>query len=411
MLDALHSSGSTSTAGASALALDGGTPQRDKLLPYARQSIADAEIAAVVDALLSDWLTTGPRVAEFETAFARAVGAEHAVAVSSGTAALHVALAALELEPGDEVMVPTLTFAASANAALYVGAKPVFVDVDPHTLLIDPLDAARKLGPRTRALVAVDYAGQPCDYDVLANLCRTHELALVADACHALGGSYEGRKVGTLAPLNTFSLHPAKHVTTAEGGVVTTADAELARALRSLRNHGIDTDLAQRERAGAHRYDVARLGWNYRLTDLQCALGSAQLARLGTFLVQRRALAERYDAAFAASDLVTPLTRRAGAGHAWHLYVIQLELERLRVDRDTIFRALRAEGIGVQVHYRPVHLHSLYRERLGTQDGDCPVAEAAYARLLSLPLFPSMSADDQHDVLAALSKVLEAYRR
>jgi perosamine synthetase len=400
----------TTQAERAALALDGGTPVRAKLLPYARQSIGSAEVEAVVAALGSDWLTTGPRVGEFEQCFAAAVGARHAVAVSSGTAALHVAMAALELCEGDEVLVPALTFAASANAALYVGARPVFVDVDPGTLLVDPLDAARKLGPRTRALVAVDYAGQTCDYGVLQSFCAASGLALVSDACHALGALDELGRVGTLARLNTFSLHPAKHITSAEGGVVTTADGELANRLRRLRNHGIDTDLAQRERAGAHHYDVARLGWNYRLTDLQCALGGAQLARLEEFVARRARLAARYAQALEKHELVRPLELRPGAGHAWHLYVVQLELERLRADRDRIFRALRAEGIGVQVHYRPLHLHSLYRERLGTRAGDCPAAEAAYQRLLSLPLFPGMSDADQDDVLCALDKVLEAYR-
>ncbi|TAJ15989.1 MAG: UDP-4-amino-4,6-dideoxy-N-acetyl-beta-L-altrosamine transaminase [Planctomycetota bacterium] len=398
-------------AATAALAIDGGAPVRAKLLPYARQSIGETEVQAVVDALASDWLTTGPRVQEFERAFAATVGARHAVAVSSGTAALHVALAALELAPGDEVLVPALTFAASANAALYVGAKPVFVDVDPRTLLVDPRDVARKLSARTRALVAVDYAGQTCDYDVLVPLCASSGIELVSDACHALGAALGHRKVGTLAKLNAFSLHPAKHVTSAEGGVVTTHDDALARRMRTMRNHGIDTDLAQRERAGAHRYDLARIGWNYRLTDVQCALGRAQLARLPDFVARRAELAARYAERLAGHAFVRPLARRDGGGHAWHLYVVELELERLRVDRDEVFRALRAEGIGVQVHYRPVHTFTYYREQLGTRDGDCPVAEAAYARLLSLPLFPAMSDADQDDVLAALDKVLEAYRK
>ncbi len=393
------------------LAIDGGTPVRKRLLPYGRQSLDESDVAAVTAVLRGDWLTTGPKVAEFEQTFAKAVGAREAVAVSSGTAALHAAIFALGVGPGDEVIVPTLTFAASANCVTYQGGRPVFADVDPDTLLLDPGKAEMLVTPRTRAIVAVDYAGQPCDYDALAAVARRHNLALVADACHALGGSYKGRSVGSLADLSAFSFHPVKHVTTGEGGMVTTGDPGRAGRMRVFRNHGITTDHRQRESAGSWCYEMAELGYNYRLTDIQCALGMSQLARLPAWIARRRQIASAYNRAFADVPGVIPLGIRPDVGHAYHLYVVQLQLERLKVDRARIFAALRAENIGVNVHYVPVHLHPYYRRRFGTKPGDCPVAERAYERLLTLPLFPAMADGDMEDVVSALTKVVEAYRQ
>jgi hypothetical protein len=250
------------------------TPTRTTMLPYGRQTIGGDDIAAVVETLRSDWLTTGPKVGEFERAFAAYTGAAEAVAVTNGTAALHAAMAALDIGPGDEVIVPPMTFAASANCVVYQGGTPVFADVDADTLLIDPAEVERRISPRTRAIVAVDYAGQPCDYDALQAIADEHGLALVADACHALGGSDHGRPVGTLADLSTFSLHPVKHITTGEGGVITTNDPELAARMRIFRNHGITSDHRQREQQGSWFYEMTDLGYNYRLTDVQCALGT-----------------------------------------------------------------------------------------------------------------------------------------
>ncbi len=365
-------------------------------LPYGRQWIDDEDIAAVVAALRSDWLTTGPNVEEFESAFAARIGAVEAVAVSSGTAALHLAVAALGIGPGDEVIVPSLTFAASANCVVYCGATPVFADVDPETLLLDVADAERRITPRTRAILAVDYAGQPCDYAALRALTAAHGLALIADACHSLGASDRGRSVGSLADLSCFSLHPVKHITTGEGGVVTTDDTDLARRLRMLRNHGIGTDHRQRAENGAWFYEMTELGFNYRLTDFQCALGVSQLRKLTGWIELRQELAAHYDEAFAAVDGVAPLARRAGVSHAYHLYVVQV------ANRDEVFAGLRDRGIGANVHYVPVHLHPFYRERFGTGPGLCPVAESAYERILSLPLFPQLGADDAACVVAAL---------
>lgn len=393
------------------LAIDGGAPVRSQLLPYGRQSIDAVDRDAVVAALTSDWLTTGPRVAEFEAALAARLGAHEAVAISNGTAALHAAYHALGVGPEDEVVVPALTFAATANAAAYLGATPVFADIDPDTLLLDPDSAAQRITSQTRVVTAVDYAGQPADYPRLRALTGAHDLSLAADACHAIGGDLDGAPVGTLADVNTFSFHPVKHITTGEGGAITTTDPELARAMRVFRNHGITSDHRQREAAGGWAYDMVTLGYNYRLSDLQCALGLSQLGHLGDWVERRRAIAAAYDSAFAGRPDLRPQAVRPGAHHAYHLYVVQLTLERLGVDRGGIFRALRAEGIGVNVHYVPVHLHPYYRNTFGTGPGLCPVAEAAYERLLSLPIFPTMTDADVADVVDGMIKVLEAYAR
>ena len=393
------------------LALHGGTPVRQMMLPYGRQWLDDDDVAAVVEVLRSDWLTTGPKVSKFEQAFADFVGGGEAVAVSNGTAALHVAMYAVGIGPGDEVIVPPMTFAASANCVVFQGGRPVFADVDTDTLLLDPSQVEVKITPHTRAIIAVDYTGQPCDYDALRTIADRHGLVLVDDACHALGGSYKGRTVGTLADLNTFSLHPVKHITTGEGGVITTDDPALARRMRVFRNHGITSDHRQREQQGSWFYEMVDLGYNYRLTDFQCALGMSQLRKLPSWVARRQEIARRYNDAFAGIYTVEPLGIRTDVSHAYHLYVVQLKLEQLQADRATIFSALRAEGIGVNVHYIPVHLHPFYRQRFGTGPGMCPVAEAAYEHILSLPIFPRMSDADVEDVITAVRKVVEAYLR
>jgi perosamine synthetase len=381
-------------------------PVRSTMLPYGRQSISDEDIKAVVEVLRSDWLTTGPKVEQFEKAFAELVGARAAVAVSNGTAALHAAAYASNIGPGDEVIVPAMTFAASANCVLYQGGTPVFADVDRDTLLLDPHDVERKITSRTKAIVAVDYAGQACDYDALQTIADAHGLTLIDDACHAIGGSYKGRPVGTLADLNTFSFHPVKHVTTGEGGMITTDDRRLAERMRTFRNHGITTDHRQREREGSWVYEMVDLGYNYRLTDFQCALGISQIARLKERVTVRQRIARRYDEAFAAIPEIRPLAVRPDVSHGYHLYVVQLDLKRLNCDRAEIFRALRGARIGVNVHYIPVHLHPFYRERLGTAEGMCPVAEDAYTRILSLPMFAEMTDDDVDDVVAACCRAI-----
>ncbi|MBA2300624.1 MAG: DegT/DnrJ/EryC1/StrS family aminotransferase [Chloroflexi bacterium] len=389
------------------LAIDGGTPVRATLLPYARQVIDDADVAAVTEALRSDWLTTGPRVPVFERALEAATGARHAVAFSSGTAALHGATVVAGLGPGDEAITTPLTFVATANAVLYAGATPVFADVGENDLLISPAAVAAAVTPATRAIVAVDYAGHPADYPALraiADRAPGGPLTIIADASHSLGATLNGRAVGTLADLTVLSLHPAKIMTTGEGGAVLTDRDDLAEHLRRFRNHGISSELAARH---DWTYAMVELGYNYRLTDVAAALGTAQIARLDVFLARRRALATRYLERLADHPAVELPAVAADADPAWHFLFARLRLDRLRVDRGGIFRALRAENIGVNVHYIPVHTHPYYRERFPGLS--FPVAEAAYERLLTLPLHAGMDEADVDDVVSALDKVAEAY--
>ncbi|MSQ48682.1 MAG: UDP-4-amino-4,6-dideoxy-N-acetyl-beta-L-altrosamine transaminase [Deltaproteobacteria bacterium] len=376
-------------------------------IPYGRQWIDEEDVAAVVAALRSDWLTTGPRVAEFEQAFARFTGSAEAVAVSSGTAALHGIMYAAGIGAGDEVIVPAMTFAASANCVVYQGGKPVFADVKPDTLLLDPDSVISKITARTRAIVAVDYAGHPCDYDALRQIATDRNLLLVADACHSLGGSYKGRPVGSLAAMSAFSLHPVKPITTGEGGMITTDDPELARRLRTFRNHGITTDHRQREQQGSWFYEMTELGYNYRLTDLQCALGLSQLVKLPAWVERRQAIAARYSAAFSGLDGISSLTTHPQVSHACHLYVVRLDKQILGMNRSTAFAQLREQGILVNVHYVPVYLHPFYRRQFGTRQGQCPVVEEAYEQVLSLPVFPHMSDSEASRVIDAVKLLVE----
>lgn len=373
------------------------------MLPYGRQSIDRDDIRAVVEVLQGDWLTTGPAVDRFESALAERVQAPHAVAVANGTAALHAALAAGGIGPGDEVIVPAITFVASSNAAIYLGAKPVFADVCPQTLLIDCGDAARKITAATRAIIAVDYAGQPCDYAALKTLCDRHGLLLIADACHSLGGSIGRQPVGSLADMTCFSFHPVKPITSGEGGAITTAQPEFFQRLRQFRNHGIATDFRQRERAASHAYDMSTLGYNYRLTDIQAALAYSQLQKLDRFRDQRELLVQHYSQRLADLPLLQPLDRRPGTTHAWHLQVVRCQQE-LSDCRDALFTAMRSRGIGVNVHYRPVYQHSFYVEKFGARANHCPHAEQAYSQILTLPLFPSMVSADVDHVCQALAQ-------
>lgn len=391
------------------LAIDGGTPVRKRFLPYGRQSIDEADIQAVVAVLRSDWLTTGPKVPEFEEAFAAWTGAKYAVSFSSGTAALHAAAFAAGLKPGDEAITTPLTFAATSNAILYQGATPVFADVLADTLNLDPQDCLRRMTPRTRAILPVDYAGQPADLETFLELAEKHGLVVIEDACHALGAEYRGRKVGSISHMTVFSFHPVKHMTTGEGGMVTTENSAYAETLRRFRNHGISGDARQRQQNGEWRYEMVLLGFNYRLTDIACALGIEQLQRLDSNIARRREIARHYNRAFAEMpEIIAPGTRE-DTHPAWHLYPVQVRLQRLQAGRDQIFRALRAENIGVNVHYIPVHLHPYYRQRLGYRGGEYPVAEGAYERLLSLPMFHGMSDEDVEDVIAATRKIISAY--
>lgn len=388
---------------------DGDHPE--PMIPYGKQSIDEEDIQAVVNVLRSDWLTTGPTIEKFEKAFADFVGAKYAVAVNSGTAALHAAMFALGIGPGDEVIAPAMTFAATANCVAFQGGTPVFADVDPGTLLMDPASVESRLSPKTKAIIAMDYAGQPCDYDALEDIAKRHNLMLVADACHSLGGRYKDKPVGTLAKLNAFSFHPVKHITTGEGGMITTDEPKLMERMRLFRNHGIATDHRQRDAQGSWFYEMVDLGYNYRITDFQCALGISQLQKLPQWIERRREIARRYDEAFQAIPRVKPLSVRNETFHAYHLYVVRFDFDGTNLERSVVFRKLREVGIGVNVHYIPVHLHPFYRNRYRTGPGLCPNAELAYEQILSLPMYPAMTDDDVGDVIRAIKKITQAYRQ
>jgi len=379
-----------------------------KLIPYGRQVIEDEDVAAVAEVLRSDWLTTGPLVPRFEAAFASHVGAAHGVAASNGTAALHLCMLAGGIGPGDEVIVPALTFVASANCARYVGATVVFADVRADTLTVDPGHVASLITPRTRAIVAVDYGGLPADLDELLALAQKHKLLLVEDACHAPGAEYRGRKVGSIAHLSAFSYHPVKHLTTGEGGMVTTNDAALAARLRRFRNHGIETDHRQREQLGTWRYDMTDLGFNYRLNDIQCALGLSQLGRLSESVQRRRILAAQYREALTGMRQLVLQAEPEDRKNAWHLYAVRVSGDDPGPRRLEMYSALRAAGIGVNVHYLPVYLHSYYRA-LGYPQGLCPVSEKAYHGLLSLPMWHGLTDADQRQVIDTLTSIAGRY--
>jgi UDP-4-amino-4,6-dideoxy-N-acetyl-beta-L-altrosamine transaminase len=385
------------------------TAAPSKELSYGRQTILQDDIDAVVKVLRSDWLTTGPAVEGFEKAIADFTGAKHAVAVSSGTAALHAAVHALGIGPGDEVIVPPITFAATANSVAYCGGTPVFADVKSGSLLLDPTRVREKITSRTRAIIAVDYAGQPCDYDELTGIARRHKLALVADACHALGATYKNRPAGQLADITAFSFHPVKHITTGEGGMVTTNNAALAGRVREFRNHCITADHRTRRKKGSYFYEMVDLGFNYRLSDFQCALGTSQLKKLPAWLEFRKNIARDYDQRLAGMRGVRPLEKLEGRTHAYHLYVVKVESKSGGSSRrDKVFGALRAQGIHANVHYLPVYLHPFYRTHFRYKAGLCPVAEAAYREILSLPIHPQIDASDVVHVVSVIDKTLRS---
>lgn len=372
------------------------------MIPYGRQIIDETDIQEVVEVLRSDWLTTGPLVGRFEKAVAEYCETSFGVAVSSGTAALHTAFYAAGIGPGDEVITSPITFPATANAALYLGAKPVFADVNPDTLLIDPEIAEQKITPETKAIVTVDYAGQTCDYDALRYICSRHELTLIADSCHAIGARYKGRKTGSLADYTIFSFHPVKHICTGEGGMILTEDPDQAEKMRRFRNHGINSDVHQRHKEGSWLYGVEELGFNYRITDIQSSLGISQLQKLDKWLEERNSIATLYREHFSTSEVIHPLADHEYGFHAYHLFVVRIPGEK----RQKIFRKMRAAEVGVNVHYIPVHLHPLYRD-LGYIPGLCPVAEQVYESILSLPIFPSLGEQNVDYISGTLKQLLE----
>ncbi len=363
-------------------------------IPYNRPAMGDEEAEAAAAAVRSGWITTGPRVREFEEAFAALVGAPHAVAVSSCTAGLEIALAALDIGPGDEVLVPAYTFASSVTVIAQRGATPVLVDISEDDCNIDPAAAARAVTPRTRAILPVHFAGQACRTTDLQNLARHHGLRMVEDAAHAVWTRDGNRMVGSIGDATAFSFYATKNLATGEGGMVTTVDAALADRLRRLSLHGMSRDAwARYTAAGTYRYDIVEPGYKANLGDIPAAIGLVQLRRLPQLQARREAIAQRFNAAFAGEPALEPPAERPGTRHAWHLYPLRLRLERLRIDRDAFIAALRTAGIGTSVHFIPIHYHSYFREQFGWRAGDYPVAERTFEREISLPLYPDLAGE------------------
>ena len=396
---------STSTV----LALFGGEPVRTTLLPYGHQTLTEDDLQAVLDVLRSDWITTGPKIDEFEEVFAAYVGSKHAVSFSSGTAALHGAVAVAGVERGHEVITTPLTFCATANSVLYQQAVPKFADVTQDTLTLDPSEVERLVSRQTKAILPVDYAGHPADLDELLLLAEREGLVVIEDAAHALGARYRSRSVGSVSHMTVFSFHPVKHLTTGEGGMVTTDNDTYARQLRSFRNHGIDVDARARQTTGQWYYEMKTLGYNYRLTDIGCALGLSQMPRLNKNIERRREIAKLYKENFQTLDALRLPFIRPDSESSWHLYPVRINLKVVQGTRDEIFQALRAEGIGVNMHYIPVYLHPYYQARFAGQDTSCPVAERSYKELISLPMFQSMTDEDVQDVVTAVGKVIQHF--
>jgi UDP-4-amino-4,6-dideoxy-N-acetyl-beta-L-altrosamine transaminase len=386
-------------------------PVRAAFLPFSLPDIGEAEIDEVADTLRSGWITTGPKTKRFEDEFCRYSGSKHAIAVNSCTAALHIALAAAGIGPGDEVITSPLTFCSTANVIIHLGGTPVFADIG-EDYNVDPEEIEKHITPATKAIIPVHYSGQPCRMDEILACARRHSLLVIEDAAHAVGAQYRGRMVGTIGDVTAFSFYAIKNMTTAEGGMITTEDDEMAERMRLLSLHGISKDAWKRyTSAGSWYYEVMYAGYKCNMTDIQAALGIHQLARLEGFLEARRRIVATYNETFGEMpELRIPIVNY-DICHAWHLYVIQLNLERLTIDRAQFIEALRAENIGTSVHFIPVHLHPYYRQRFSYRRGDFPAAERIYDRIVSLPLYPRLTEADVRDVITAVSKVIRAHRR
>lgn len=381
-------------------------------LPFSRALIEEEEIRAVLEVLQSGWLTTGPRVREFEAEFGKYTGASHAVAFSSCTAALHLALAAIGIGEGDEVILPTMTFASSGEVVLYFKAKPVLVDCKKGTFHADPEQIARAVTARTRAILPVHYAGYPCDMDAILSIARQHGLKVIEDAAHALPSRYKNRIVGTLGDITCFSFYATKTLTTGEGGMATTESNELAERMRVLSLHGISKDAWKRYTAeGTWRYDILEIGYKYNLTDLQASLGIAQLRKCGAMWARRAALAERYNNALASVDAFEIPQVPLDVQHAWHLYVVQVNSSALRIDRNRVIEELKGRGIGTSVHFIPLHFHTLYQKQLGYRMGQFPNAEERFEGAISLPIYAAMTDEDSNRVIEGLYEIARIHRR
>ncbi len=385
-----------------------GKDTKQNLIPYGHQWIEDSDIADVAEVLKTDWITQGPKVDEFESRVAHYCGAKYAVAISSGTAALHAACVVAGISEGDEAITSPITFAATANAVAYCGGKPVFADIQEDTLNIDPSEIQNRISPRTKAILPVDFAGHPADLDEIGSIAKELGLVVIEDAAHALGAKYRGKRIGDLSDMTILSFHPVKHITTGEGGMVLTDNSEFYEKLRSFRHHGIIRNIPNKD---PWYYEIQNLGYNYRLTDFQCALGISQMNKLDSFVQRRREIAKVYNEAFSKiRGIVTPFESE-NVKSSYHLYIIRLCLEKLTAGRKEIFEALQSDNIGVNVHYIPVHLHPYYQRVFGYKQGDYPKAERYYEKAITLPIFPKMSGQDVDRVIKAVTEVVGYYTK
>lgn len=390
------------------LAINGGQPIRDTFLQYGKQWLDDKDIEAVIHTLKSPMLTQGRMIEKFEQSVANYVGAAYAVAFTNGTAALHGAYYAAGIGPNDEVITSPMTFAATTNATLYLGGKPIFADIDSQTYNLDPVEVEKNITSNTKAIASVDFAGQPADYDSLREISDKYRLVYISDGAHSLGATYKGKPVGTQADMTMFSFHPVKPITTGEGGIIVTDDEVYAEKLQLFRSHGITKSEKSKE-MGPWFYEMVDLGMNYRLTDFQASLGCSQMSRLDSFISRRREVAHRYSEAFQHVKEVSVPFKLDEVESGWHIYVLTFDLSQFKVGRKVLFEALRAENIGVHVHYIPVYKHPYY-QKIGYQEVVCEHAEKLYDHMMTLPIFPKMSDQDVGDVIEAVKKVVEHYR-
>ncbi|WP_026498305.1 UDP-4-amino-4,6-dideoxy-N-acetyl-beta-L-altrosamine transaminase [Butyrivibrio sp. WCD2001] len=393
-------------------AICGGSPVREKKLYYSHQDINDKDIAAVVEVLKSDYLTTGPAITEMERKLCEITGAKYAVAISNDTAALHIACLAAGVGEGDEVITTPITFAASANCAFYCGGRPVFADIDPETYQIDPADVERKITDKTKAVIPVDYTGQTADLQAIRDICDKHGLVMIEDAAHSIGTKYNGVHVGTLADMTTFSFHAVKTITGGEGGAIVTNDEELYKKLMLLRTHGItrDESLMEHESDGPWYYEQLLLAPNYRLTDIQAALICSQLDRLPEFVERRKAIRKKYDEAFSKIPELFVQKEDKNSDCCRHLYILRIVPEKLKIGRKEFFDALGAENIICNVHYIPTYYFPYY-EKMGYKKGLCPNAEKLYDEMITIPLYAAMTDEDAENVIAAVTKIVEYYKK
>ena len=387
------------------------TSGRD-FIPFHAPDIGDDEISSVVETLRSGWLTTGPKVKRFEEDFSKYLGCSHAVAANSCTAALHLALDAIGVKEGDEVIIPTLTFAATAEVVLYFKATPVLVDCERDTLNLDPSHLEAAITSKTKAIVPVHFGGQPCDMSRILEIARSYRLNVIEDAAHALPASYQRKKVGTLSDITCFSFYATKTITTGEGGMATTENSEWAKRMRMMSLHGISHDAWKRyTKEGSWYYEILNPGFKYNLTDIAAAIGIEQLKKCDAYCESRKRIALIYDSCFAdLPEIQTPVCR-SNVEHAWHLYVIQLNLERLKLTRNQFIEALRDEGIGTSVHFIPLHLHPYYRDKFGYKPSDFPNASSAFERIISLPIYPKMTETNVEAVISAVRTVVREAQR